>query len=697
VISDGANTGTGEKPDATKIDFTITMRQKRDEPAPAPRGDAAEQPPAVVDDTGFSGVWSINLTSERMRRPMPAVLTLQREGDVITGSFRSRDNEYVLKNGHYDAAKGEATAEYVGSSSGDSTLTASVEGDAITGTVRNERFSAEFTGVRGEIDPEVAERARDEADFEMPPEALNHPLGEYGLAEAPQPQTVLVTGATLWTCGPEGIVQNGWMLVRDGKIAQMGAGGWPRIGVDAVIDAAGKHITPGLIDCHSHTGIDGGVNEGHQANTAEVRIGDCIDPDDINWYRELAGGLTACNQLHGSANPIGGQNSVVKLKWGRPASAYPIQGAIAGIKFALGENVVRSQGRYPNTRMGVETFIRDAFTAARDYEAEHARYAALGADEKARTMPPRRDLELDALVEILHGERLVHCHSYRQDEILMLIRLAEQFGFRIGTFQHVLEGYKVADAIAAHGAGASSFSDWWAYKVEVMDAIPYNGAILHDVGAVVSFNSDSNELARRMNTEAAKAVRYGGLSPEEALKFVTLNPARQLRIDDRVGSLEVGKDADFVIWSGDPLSTYTRCEQTWIEGARYFDLETDARLRAEAQSERQRLAQKILAQTHGKKPSLAPSTPPEAGPDEVAPPGSTEEGPDRPTTCAAHADARASSGAPDESMPLLARMMEARRKWMEEQVRLGRDPAEMSPGDCGCGGAADLYFMMGGY
>ncbi|MCH8006004.1 MAG: amidohydrolase family protein [Planctomycetes bacterium] len=438
-------------------------------------------------------------------------------------------------------------------------------------------------------------------EIELPPEALPRPLGAYGLTEPPQPQTVAVIGATIWTAGAEGIITNGALLVADGTIAYVGpADGFEPPAEAIVIDGSGKHVTPGLIDCHSHTGISGGVNESTQAVTAEVRIGDVIDPDDINFYRQLAGGLTAANQLHGSANPIGGQNSVIKLKWARSAEEMVIDDAIGGIKFALGENVKRSQSRYPNSRMGVEAIIRDAFTAAGEYQARWQRYRSLDDEERALTRPPRRDLELDALVEILQGTRIVHCHSYRQDEILMLVRLAEEFGFTIGTFQHVLEGYKVADAIAAHGAGASTFSDWWAYKIEVMDAIPFNGALMNRVGVLVSFNSDSSELARRLNTEAAKAVRYGGLNPHDALKFVTINPATQLRIDHRTGSLMTGKDADFVIWSESPLSTYARCEQTWIEGARYFDLDDDRDRRQWAASERQRLVQKILKAAHDK-------------------------------------------------------------------------------------------------
>ncbi len=439
------------------------------------------------------------------------------------------------------------------------------------------------------------EKEDEEEPFEPVQQELVLPFGAFGLTERPRPRDLLLENATIWTCGPEGVIVGGSMLVVGGRIERVGRGPLPAVGAGVeAVDLQGRHVTPGLIDCHSHTAIDGGVNEFGQAISAEVRIEDVIDPDDINLYRELAGGLTAANLLHGSANPIGGQSCTIKLRWSAPADELPVAGAPAGIKFALGENVKRSRSRYPNTRMGVEAIIRDALLAARDYQAEWLRYDSLDEAAKRRTMPPRRDLELDALVEILQGERRVHCHSYRQDEILMLLRLAEEIEFTVGTLQHVLEGYKVADAIASHGAGASSFSDWWAYKAEVMDAIPYHGALMHDVGVLVSFNSDSSELARRMNGEAAKAVRYGGVDPQQALGFVTINPARQLGVDDRIGTLEPGKDADFAVWSESPLSTYARCEQTWIEGARYFDLETDLAMRQWAESERQRLIQKIL-------------------------------------------------------------------------------------------------------
>ncbi|HTK80716.1 MAG TPA: amidohydrolase family protein [Bacteroidota bacterium] len=422
-----------------------------------------------------------------------------------------------------------------------------------------------------------------------------YPPGEFGRSKQPeQPARLLIQNATIWTCGPEGTLNGADMFVEKGKIVSIGKN--LSVPQDAVVvNGAGKNITPGLIDCHSHTGVAGSVNEGSQAITAEVRIGDVLDPDDIALYRELAGGLTAANVLHGSANPIGGQNQVIKLRWGSLPEEMKFEGAIPGIKFALGENVKQSNWgdkyttRYPQTREGVEQIIRDEFRAAQDYDRAWKEFR-----DGKKKLPPRRDLELDAISEILAGKRLVHSHSYRQDEILMLLRVAEDFKFRIGTFQHVLEGYKVADQLAKHGAGASTFSDWWAYKFEVYDAIPYNGALMHNQGVVVSYNSDSDEQARRLNTEAAKAVKYGGVSEEEALKFVTLNPAKQLRIDNKVGSLEKAKDADFVVWSGSPLSTYSICEQTWIDGRKYFDRSEDRAMADENTKERATLIQKAL-------------------------------------------------------------------------------------------------------
>ncbi|MEC9007499.1 MAG: amidohydrolase family protein, partial [Candidatus Neomarinimicrobiota bacterium] len=421
------------------------------------------------------------------------------------------------------------------------------------------------------------------------------PEGAYGLDDrVSSPRTILVDDATIWTSGPDGVLKGYDILFQDGKIKDIAKNIYLSDGNAVIIDGKGKHITPGLIDAHSHMAGES-INEGFQNVTAEVRMRDVIDPNDIAMYRALAGGLTTINLLHGSANPIGGQNVVMKLRWGSFTNELIFDKAPQGIKFALGENVKRkrSYGRYPETRMGVEQVIRDAFTAARDYKKSWETYNKDAKLQRTK-VPPRRDLELDALVEIMEGKRLVHSHSYRQDEILMLTRIAEDFDFTIGTFQHVLEGYKIAERLKEHGAGASTFSDWWAYKFEVIDAIPFNGSLMANVGVNVSFNSDSDELARRMNLEAAKAVKYGGLSEEEALKFVTINPAKQLKIDKYVGSLEIGKDADFALWSGHPLSNYSICEQTWVDGKQYFSLKNVQFLEERDRKIRNDLIQKIL-------------------------------------------------------------------------------------------------------
>jgi imidazolonepropionase-like amidohydrolase len=440
-------------------------------------------------------------------------------------------------------------------------------------------------------DDEAEEEELEEEQLEIA-QFTKYPAGAFGISDQPdQPAVLVIKNGTVWTSAAAGRLESTDLLIESGKITKIGADLAVPTGA-TVIDADGKHVSPGLIDCHSHSAISRGINESTHAVTVECRIGDVIDPTDIALYRELGGGLTTASVLHGSANPMGGQNQVIKLRWGSDAEGLRFAGAKPGVKFALGENVKQSNwdkrtNRYPQTRMGVEQIMKDTFVAAREYERARVESEQIG-------KPHRRNLRLEAALEILERERIVHIHSYRQDEVLMFVRLAQEFNFTVGTFQHILEGYKVADALAEIGAGGSSFSDWWAYKFEVYDAIPYNGALLHQAGVVTSFNSDSNELATRLNTEAAKAIKYGGLSEEEAFKFVTINPAIQLRIDDRVGSLEIGKDADFVIWSANPLSSYARAEQTWIDGRRYFDLEADARLRETALTERERLIAKAL-------------------------------------------------------------------------------------------------------
>ena len=387
-----------------------------------------------------------------------------------------------------------------------------------------------------------------------------------------------IVGGTVLTMAGE-TIENGTVVVRDGRIAAVGRRVRPPRDAH-VIEATGRYVTPGIIDAHSHIATAGGVNEGSLAVTAMVRIEDVVDPTDIGIYRALAGGVTTINVLHGSANPIGGQNQVLKLRWGQDADGLRFEGAPPGIKFALGENPKRSRSfgpgprRYPATRMGVLDVIRQAFTDAAEYRTATERHReAEAAGERSR--PPARDLELEALVEILEGDRLVHAHSYRADEILQLLRLAEELGFRVATLQHVLEGYRVADEIAAHGAGASTFSDWWAYKVEAFEAIPHNAALMTDRGVLVSINSDDAEEMRHLNHEAAKAVKWGGLSDERALALVTINPAKQLQIDDRVGSIEVGKDADLVVYDGHPLSSYAVVQTTLVDGRVYFDRELD--------------------------------------------------------------------------------------------------------------------------
>src|SRR5436190_1047810 len=420
-----------------------------------------------------------------------------------------------------------------------------------------------------------------------------YPAGAFGRAAQPdQPKAVLIQGATIWTSGPQGTLQNADLLVTAGKISTVGPG-LKAPGGTVVVDGKGMHVTPGIVDCHSHTAISRGVNESSHAVTCEVRIGDVIDATDIGLYRELAGGVTSANVLHGSANPMGGQNQVIKFRWGGLPEELKFADAMPGVKFALGENVKQAnwgdkfRTRYPQTRMGVEQIMRDRFKAAQEYDA---------ALKKKSALPVRRDLQLEAISEILSGKRIIHCHSYRQDEILAFLSVAREFKIKVGTLQHILEGYKVADVMAKDGVGGSTFADWWGYKFEVYDAIPDNAAMMNGQNVLTSVNSDSADLARRLNTEAAKSTKYGGLSPEDALKLVTINPAKQLRIDAKVGSLENGKDADFVIWTANPLSNYARVQQTWIDGRKYFDRAEDAEARKTFATQREALVQKALVE-----------------------------------------------------------------------------------------------------
>lgn len=492
----------------------------------------------------------------------------------------------------------DADGAWLGLAPGPVRVTARATGESLDLTVAR---GAERVRKRGERAPRAprpgtAEEAVEAETSRAAPEAPDsdvRPLPSRHGGPLAEPKGVLVRGAEVFTQGPQGTLSKGDLLVVDGKVAAVG----PSVEVPPlisssvlVVDGTGLAVTPGLVDAHSHTAVDGNVNETGRNVSAETRILDVLDPFDPNLYRELAGGLTTAHVLHGSANTIGGQDAVLKLKWGEGPASLPVPGAPPGIKMAMGENPRGAnwrggRDRFPRTRMGVAALLRERFAAAREYrrkQQDESASRALGEDP----VPVRPDPELEAIAEVLEGTRRIHAHAYVKQEILDLLRACEEEGVKVATLQHALDAYKVADEIAAHGAGASVFSDWWAYKLEVFDAIPWNAPLLLTRGVLVSYNSDSDELARRMNLEAAKAVKYGGLSREAALSLVTSSPARQLGVEGRVGSLEPGKDGDFVLWSGDPLDTGTVCLETWIEGKRLFDRKADLAARAHLAAEK---------------------------------------------------------------------------------------------------------------
>ncbi|MGV6814157.1 MAG: amidohydrolase family protein [Phycisphaerales bacterium] len=608
-------------------------------------------------NTRFDGSWTIDLVD------IPFQLTMNIEGDSITISTKDGDDD---GNGNQSPTENKARKVNIDHNQ-ISFVTDDPNNDTtvITGTlspdgiIRGSGLSPDqqpfqWTATKNaptveEADEHTEEVAGDDTDSEpdLLPDLPTTPFGPYAYDSKPEQLRYLLTNATVWTQSGDGVLENASVVIADGKIYRVLKGGYGDFDYDLdgialqTIDVQGMHITPGIIDAHSHTGLFRfGVNESGQAVTAECRIADSLDPGFIGFYRELAGGVTTAQLLHGSANPMGGQSQTVKLRWNsaKPQDMF-FEGAKPGIKFALGENVKQSNWgdknttRYPQTRMGVETLMRDRFAKAREYAANRGKYeeaihqANAFAEEINESMRsslvehksngmkittnysvkvdtpdlvPSRDLELETLAQILAGERLVHCHSYRQDEILMLCRIAEDFGFKIGTFQHGLETYKVAEIVKEHAIGTSIFSDWWAYKVEVTDAIPFAGPINHEVGLLTSYNSDSDDLARRMNVEAGKALKYAKLSgidmtEQEALAFVTTNPAIQLGIIDRVGTLEQGKDADLVVWTANPLSSLSRPEMTFVDGRLMFSREMDQHLREKNAAERQRIIQKILA------------------------------------------------------------------------------------------------------
>jgi imidazolonepropionase-like amidohydrolase len=451
---------------------------------------------------------------------------------------------------------------------------------------------------------EVSWKATKTADFKAEPDSkketkinpvqpVTFPNVAFGNPQKPTVQNMLFKNATVWTNEKEGILQSADVLIKNGKIAAVGKN--LSDPTATVINAEGKHLTAGIIDEHSHIAISKGVNEGGHNSSAEVSIQDVVNSEDPNIYRDLAGGVTVSQLLHGSANPIGGQSAIVKWKWGQSPEEMLYKNQPKFIKFALGENVKQSNWgnvnptRFPQTRMGVEQVFIDYFQRAKEYDLAWKSY-----NNSKKGKAPRVDLDLQTLAEILNKNRFISCHSYVQSEILMLMNVAEKFNFRVNTYTHILEGYKVADKMKDHGVGASTFSDWWAYKFEVNDAIPFNGPIMHNKGIVVAYNSDDAEMSRRLNQEAAKAVKYGNVSEEDAWKFVTLNPAKLLHIDDKVGSIKVGKDADVVLWNTNPLSIYAKAEKTIIEGVVYFDIQKDEEQRKAIAKERTTLIGQLL-------------------------------------------------------------------------------------------------------
>ncbi|MFH6605036.1 amidohydrolase family protein [Maribacter algicola] len=418
---------------------------------------------------------------------------------------------------------------------------------------------------------------------------VSYPMVGYGYKTKPKAEDILFKNATVWTSEATGILENTDVLVKDGKIAKIGNN--LNAGRAKIVDATGKHLTSGIIDEHSHIAALA-INEGGHNSSAEVKMEDVVDPEDMGIYHDLAGGVTTIQLLHGSANPIGGRSAILKLKWGESADEMVYDNSPKFIKFALGENVKQSNwqsfARFPQTRMGVEQLFVNYFQRAKEYDAN-----------KKSGKPYRYDEEMETLAEILNGERFISCHSYVQSEINMLMKVAEKFDFKVNTFTHILEGYKVADKMAEHGVGGSTFSDWWAYKFEVNDAIPYNAAIMHSQGVTVAINSDDGEMSRRLNQEAAKTVKYGGMDELEAWKMITINPAKLLHIDNRVGSIKEGKDADLVLWSGHPLSIYTKAEKTMIDGVVYFDLKNDELQREAIKQERNKLIGMMLREKEG--------------------------------------------------------------------------------------------------
>ncbi len=540
---------------------------------------------ASEDEWGFEAVLELKGTLNRLTGSIEVLAPQPGAGGVLIDIGSA---SVVAETGRIEATFPGESLGYQGTV----LLAGSIEGDEFFGwtslpngadpSFRGER-TASFEGEAGRA---VAAHV---PDLDLP---HIRPMMEYGRSALPeQPEAVLVRGATIWTQGPEGRLEDADLLVERGRVVEVGRG-LRAPGGAVEIDGRGRHVTPGLIDPHIHSGVSS-VNESGFAIVPEVQMGDVVTHNNIWMYRQVAGGLTTAHIKHGSANPIGGENVFVKMRWGGLPEELKLEGAPRTVKFALGENPKRRQGRYPDTRMGTQEIIRDHFMAARDYEAEWERW-----EENREGLPPRRDLRMEAILDILDQELLISSHGYRADEFLALVRLAEEFGFRVQTLQHGVEAYKIAPELAAAGVAAVVWSDWGAFKLEAYDAINHNARILIEAGVVTSLHSDNSEIASRMNWEAGKLLRTG-LSEEQALSTVTIGAARAVAIDDKVGSLEEGKDADFVIWNGNPLSQFTRAEQTWIDGRRYFSLEEDQAMREQINQERTQLIQAVLGAEGG--------------------------------------------------------------------------------------------------
>jgi imidazolonepropionase-like amidohydrolase len=450
--------------------------------------------------------------------------------------------------------------------------------------------------------PETEARQRRQMPVPEPGKVI-FPFTGYGRTEIPKQEDILFKNATVWTNEKEGNLENTDVLVLKGKISKIGKN-LTAAGEVRVIDATGMHLTPGIIDEHSHIALSA-TNEMGQAITSEVRAGDVIDPEDQNIYRQLAGGVTAAHILHGSANPIGGQSVIIKHRWGHSADELKIDNQVGFLKHALGENVKRTTNRYPNSRMGTEQIIRDAYQRAVDYKAEWKTWNALKPADRIGKVPPRRDLELDPIVDVLEKRSFITCHTYVQSEGTMIMNLAKDFGIKVNTLIHFNEGYKIADQIAAHGTAASVFSDWWDYKYETYEGITYNAALLLSQGVLTCIHSDDGEQGRRLNQEAAKIMKYGGISETEALKLVTLNPAKILHLEDRMGSIKTGKDADLVLWTANPLSVYARASKTMVDGTIYYDEDQDAKMKEQIDSERNRIIANVLREA----PATSSTTP----------------------------------------------------------------------------------------